>query len=146
MTVRMSHPVQPVTYLRTPSVALRLDQALARNLGRTSVGGVDQHLLDIRRAGAIAVRTFLEFDRPERAIWFASDIMGLLDVGIRPASLDVAALDESRTDGQENERWEAYRNEPTESNWKLYERAAHRDIAALLAKLSAGRQKHGRTA
>ena len=93
-----------------------------------------------------AVRCFLRAQQPERAVWFASDILALLESEITSDSLNDAAVIEQRADAGEDVAFEEYRAAgETDQAWTLYERKAHLMIAATLAKLAAGRMKHGRT-
>ena len=125
-----------VAYQSAPSVTVRGEAVFARLAGHT-LAGAHSRILMLRREADLVVRAMLEAGQPERAVWFASPIMSRLDVGVVPASLDVAAVAEQEDDAAEDVRWEQYRVNPTPDTQRLYERAAHNAIASTLAKRAA---------
>lgn len=97
--------------------------------------GAHDRIIKAKHDATLAVEAFLEAGQPERAIWFASEIMGLLEVGPKYGTVSEASVAEQVDDGAEDVRWEEYRANPSELTKRAYERAAHKAIASTLAKL-----------
>jgi len=141
MPTRLSHPPARINY-RAPRAVGRAEHLLAARTGRTP-GSAHQHLLTLRRDVEVAVGALIDAGQPERAVWLASPLMARLEAGADAGTLDEAAIAEQEADGAEDVRWEEYRaGGETRAGFRLYERATHRLIARLLAKLAVGRRHH----
>ena len=131
-----------VTYPRPHQVG-PVERRLAEKMRRTP-GGAHQHMLVVRRDAQLIVEACLAAGQPERALWLLSPALSLIE-SLPVSCLDTAAVAEQEADGAEDVAWEQYRAAgQTVEAWTLYERRAHRMLAATYAKLAAGRAKHGR--
>lgn len=131
-----------VAYRPRPSVDVRerAEVIFARSIGRQSVAGAKDYLLQLREHAPLAVRAFLEAGTPERAIWFTQPITELLDIP-HVVCPQLANRSQEEAEGSEDVRWQVYQDEPTEPNRMQWERAAHRLISSTQAKLAADRAR-----